>query len=234
MDARNATWWACNRLLGVASRGKGRIYRYCFVAQPVANMGLAPASRSRSIAIRVVSADDALVRQFPRPAEVIAKRFQMGAKCIAAERNGEFVGFIWLKEARYDEDEVRCIYMLEPEGVVAWDFDVHIEPQFRSGRTFARLWDTANDWLREHGYRWTISRISAFNPASLSAHRRLGIRVLGTATFLCIGSWQVTLLGQAPFVHLGWRNDQVPILRLRAPPSSNSYNRVPHPPFESS
>jgi GNAT superfamily N-acetyltransferase len=222
LGAANAMLWVSSRLLERASRGNWRIYRYRFVAQPVAVAPLLAGSRAGAVSIRRVPADDPLVSRFPRPAVVIAQRYAMGALCFAAERNGDFVGFIWLKEARYPEDEVRCLYVLEPPGEAAWDFDVHIEPQFRSGRTFARLWDHAFAWLREHGYRWTISRISAFNPESLAAHRRLGILTLGSATFVRMGRAQIAVLGRPPFVHMSWRDGDVPLLRLRAPDAPRS------------
>jgi hypothetical protein len=222
----DACWWILNRALNLGSGGTWRVHRYCFVAQPVPVDQLVPASRARSTIVRVVTAEDPLVGCFPRRRDVIARRFATGATCIAAERDGKFVGFIWLTESQYDEDEVRCTYVLE--GRAAWDFDVHIEPQFRSGRTFARIWDSANAWLREHGYRWTLSRISAFNPGSLAAHRRLGVQPLGTATFVRLGASQVALFSRIPFVHFGWRSDQIPVLRLRAPQDVDSYNLVPH------
>ena len=217
LGVANALLWALDRILCISSRNRWQIHRYRFVAQPVAVSDLSSAPRTTSIVIRRVYAGDLLVRQFPRPPEVIAQRYRMGAMCLAAEKQGTFVGFLWIKESQYPEDEVRCIYVLEPAGAAVWDFDVHIEPHFRLGRTFARLWDAANAWLREHDYRWSMSRISAFNPESLAAHRRLGMRALGSATFLRMGRAQIALLDQAPFVHVGWRDDQTPILRFTPP-----------------
>ena len=208
--------YALATVISRASRGRVRILRYHFVAQPLSPPAQ-PASRVNSTVIRRVGPDDPLVAQFPRPQNVIANRFRMGAVCIAAERDGKFVGFLWIKEARYPEDEVRCLYVLEPSDVAVWDFDVHVEPAYRLSRTFARLWDSANEWMHERDYRWTISRISAFNRESLAAHRRLGIRRIGTATFLRVGTAQLALLDRAPFVHASWRDAQAPMLRLRPP-----------------
>lgn len=216
-------------LATVVSRTSGnrcRIHRYHFVAQPVRKPAQ-PAMRRSSIVIRPVGPDDPLVAQFPRPENVIAERFRMGAVCIAAEREGKFVGFIWVKESQYPEDEVRCLYRVEPQDIAVWDFDVHVEPAYRLGRSFARLWDHANQWMLERGYAWTISRISAFNRESLAAHRRLGIRRVGAATFLRFGSLQIALLDRAPFVHAGWRDGQGPVLRLRPPPPGEArYNEA--------
>lgn len=217
VDVLNALLWKAARAVSLLSGGTCRIQRYYFVAQPVSASALVAESSGRAIVIRRVDADDPLVAQFPRPQEVIAARFRMGAVCFAAEREGQFIGFAWLKEDQYSEDEVRCLFLLDPVEHAAWDFDVYIDPAFRFGRTFARLWDHVNQWLRERGYRWSLSRISAFNADSLAAHRRLGVRSIGSATFVCVRTVQLTLVGQAPFVHLGWRRDDVPTLRLRAP-----------------
>jgi len=217
VDVLNALLWKAARAVSLLSGGTCRIQRYYFVAQPVSASALVAESSGRAIVIRRVDADDPLVAQFPRPQEVIAARFRMGAVCFVAEREGQFIGFAWIKEDQYSEDEVRCLFLLDPVEHAAWDFDVYIDPAFRFGRTFARLWDHVNQWLRERGYRWSLSRISAFNADSLAAHRRLGMRSIGSATFVCVRTVQLTLVGQAPFVHLGWRRDDVPTLRLRAP-----------------
>jgi len=94
---------------------------------------------------------------------------------------------------------------------------VYVDPAFRMGRLFARLWDTANRYLRERGVDWSLSRISAFNPESLQAHARLGLRRLGSATFVCAGRVQLAVLTMPPFVHLSLSPASRPTVRLRAP-----------------
>lgn len=209
--------WVLSRIISIASRHRWRLHRYYFVAQPVADAPLAPTERTSAIAIRMVEADDALAAQFPRPSEVIAFRYAMGAQCLAAETQHKFIGFIWLKERCYPEDEVRCFYVIEPSCDAVWDFDVYIEPAYRVGRTFARLWDGAHAWMRQRGYRWSLSRISAFNPESLAAHERLGTRRIGSATFLRMSNMQIALLDRSPFIHISWRDSESPSLLLRVP-----------------
>jgi hypothetical protein len=212
--------WALSRIISIVSGNRCRLHRYYFVAQPVRDAPLARAERTPFVSFRAVEAADPLTVQFPRPADVIARRYAIGALCLAAEREHTFIGFIWLKERSYPEDEVRCCYVLEPAHVAVWDFDVYIDPAYRAGRTFARLWDSANEWMRQRGYRWTLSRISAFNPDSLAAHRRLGTRRIGSATFLCMASVQIAMLDHPPFLHVGWRESQFPSVRLHPPVSS--------------
>jgi hypothetical protein len=208
-----AACYALVRVLEIATRGKLRLIAYRFVAQPVPRDGESAPARAGAIELRYLHAGDALVVQFPRPPAVIARRFRDGAHCLAAIKGDRLVGFLWFKEREYVEDEVRCIYRFDPQTAV-WDFDVYIEPELRLGRLFARLWDFANRELRARGYRWTLSRISAFNAGSLAAHQRLGARRVGSALFIVAGSVQVSFASCAPYVHIGWREDMRPVFTL--------------------
>ena len=205
------------RLLSRASGDRIRLVRYLLVAQPVPLAGqtlLRPPSNSP---VRTVGADDPIVVAFPRPPEVIARRFKDGALCLVAESRSRFTGFLWLAFDHYEEDEVRCRYMFARPEASVWDYDVYVEPEFGIGRSFSRLWDAANTLLAEQGIRWSFSRISAFNPASLAAHRRLGIRTLFPATFLCIGQIQIALVGTRPYLHISMNPQSRPVLLLTPP-----------------
>jgi len=214
--AANGALWIAGQTLDALSGGRWRIQRYYFVAQPVPGSTPAASPAAGPIAVRWIDPHDPVVARFPRPRAVIERRFAMGAQCVVAERRGEFVGFLWLKERSYPEDDVRCEYVLEP-GEAAFDFDVYVVPAYRVGRTFSRLWRHANTWLLEHGYSWTISRISAFKPESLAAHRRLGAQRIGSAIFLCMGDKQLSIFDAAPFVHFGRSEAEIPMRRLRSP-----------------
>ena len=200
--------------LATASRGRCGLFKYHFVAQPVPRERLVGLPRTSSVRFRTVSSDDAVVSRFPRPPGVIAARFADGATCLVAEKDGELAAFIWLKLESYDEDEVRCRYVLAPD--VAWDFDAWIAPRFRMGRMFVQLWDAANDLLRTHGRRWSASRISAFNPVSLASHARFGTVRLMSAVFVVLGPFQLSLLSRPPYLHCSVRNGQ-PTLAFHAP-----------------
>jgi hypothetical protein len=214
----NASLLLIGRLLTRVSGGRWALFRYYLVAQPIAPK---PVQTLRAAAgqVRLVEAGDPVVMQFPRPAEVIAARFANSSSCYVAEVRGEFAGYLWLAFDGYDEDEVRCRYEFASPALSAWDYDVYVKSEYRLGRTFARLWDAANRDLAMRGVRWTFSRISAFNPNSMAAHRRMGMETLFSATFIRLGTLQLALMGAAPFVHLSWRQQSRPQLTLPLPRS---------------
>lgn len=214
----DATLYLLDRLLRATSAGHARIVRYYIVAQPVPRevRKLRP-SANNSIAL--LDPADPIVATFPRPPEVIARRIANRATCFVARAGEDLAGFLWLARDAYDEDEVRCRYELAEPRLCAWDYDVSVEAPYRLGRTFARLWEAANAHLAGDGVRWSLSRISAFNPGSLAAHRRLGLRKITSASFVCLGPLQLSLLGVPPYLHLSLSARRYPTLRL-APPAA--------------
>jgi hypothetical protein len=145
---------------------------------------------------------------------VLSYRAKQGAVCFGAFKEGEIIGCLWLCVSPYEEDEVRCRYCPGPRGQSAWDFGVYLKPEQRSGLGFARLWDEANDFLRQRGVSISWSRISAFNPGSLAAHTRLGAQIVGKATFLRLGRCQLMVASVPPFLHLSLRESETPSIRL--------------------
>jgi hypothetical protein len=159
---------------------------------------------------------------FPRPQAVIEWRYRSGYICFAATIKDHFAGFLWLSFGHYFEDEVRCQYELTNTRNCAWDFDVYVDPAFRMGRTFSRLWDTANHYLADRGIIWSLSRISAFNAMSLRSHSRLGAIQIHTATFICCGPFQLAWFNTRPFLHLSLHSRFIPKLRI-------DISRLDHP-----
>jgi hypothetical protein len=209
------------RLLDRMSAGRLRLVRYLFVAQPVPAERLTRPPRADSVRLFEAQPGDPLVGSAPRPPKVLEQRFRDGARCFVAAKGNELAGFIWIKERAYLEDEVRCLYRIDAAASAAWDFDVFVQERYRTSRLFAQLWDFANAFLRERGYRWTLSRISAFNRDSLAAHRRLGGRVIGSAVFLVVGRFQWAFLSSRPYLHFSRRPDQYPTVLLTAPVSAS-------------
>jgi hypothetical protein len=195
-----------------------RLVRYIFVAQPVAEQPLLAERRARAMTARLLAPGDAAFAAMPLSAETISFRFDQEAICLAVFKGETMVAYIWLSFATFDEDQVRARYVLEPAATTAWDFDVYVFPEARTGFAFTHLWDSANALLRERGVRWSLSRISAFNVASIAAHRRLRAVPIGAATFFCAGRVQIMLSRRAPFVHISPGAGSVPRIRLAAPP----------------
>lgn len=137
--------------IGAATGGYLAVHRYLLVAQPVAMEPLLPARRGRAITVQRLDPQDPRLLALPLDIKVLAYRAGQGAVCFAAFQEGVIIGCLWLCLDSYDEDEVRCRYLPVPAGKAAWDFDVYLLPQHRSGFGFARLWDEANAFLRQRG-----------------------------------------------------------------------------------
>jgi hypothetical protein len=190
------------------------LHAYRLVAQPVAAQPLLPRARGRTIEIRPMERGDPAFAGLPLTAAVLEYRFGQGAVCLGAFKGGAVIGCLWLCLGPYLEDEVRCRFVPQD---ASWDFDVYLVPAHRVGFGFARLWDEANALLRARDLRWSVSRISVINTKSLAAHDKLGIRTLGTAAFLRVGTLQLMLANLAPFIHLSFSVAAAPTLRLHAP-----------------
>lgn len=206
----NAVLYWLAQLLAAASAGTWTLYRYHFVAQYVGDTPLC-GTRGQDVDIRELAAADATPQDYPRPESVVRQRYAQGARSLAAWRKGRLAGFLWLIQDAYLEDEVRVRYLLGTSRA-AWDFDVWVRPEERLGWVFPRLWEAARLHLRRQGVRWTCSRISAFNPASLRAHARIGVVRLGSAVFLRCGKWQWTCASLAPYFHLSRHPSNCPQL----------------------
>lgn len=215
MGAWNSLLYLVSRVLDRASGGRVRLIKYYIVAQPIAVSALLrPDAKTE---LRFTEAGDPLIRHFPRPTEVIARRYADGARCITATVNGTFAGFIWWQHDRYEEDEVRCTYVLEQPQHSVWDYDVYVAPDFRLGRTMARLWHATNRHLMAQGVRWTFSRISAFNASSLRSHAKLGMQRVSSITFWQAGSLQLATFDDPPYLHASLSRRKRPLIRLRLP-----------------
>lgn len=207
--------YVVHRGLQALSGGRWRIVPYRLYAQPIGRAGTIRLRPDPATCIDQLGADNPLLAALPRPSAVIAARLAAGARCHAATVKGRFAGTIWIARGHYDEDEVRCRYELAEPAISAWDYDVYVDPDFRLGRTMARLWQHVDAGLAAEGVRWSFSRISMFNPASSSSHARLGARPVGWAVFLCLGALELSAASTTPRLHVGLSSR--PRYRLRAP-----------------
>lgn len=196
----------------------GRVVPYALVAQPIGGDVYRMTRDDPSTLVRRVGADDPVALRFPRPRQVNAVRWAAGADCHVCEIKGEFAGTIWIQHGAYDEDEVRCRFELADPETSVWDFDVYVEPRYRIGRTMARMWKAVDRELAAQGVRWSFSRISVFNAASLRSHARLGAVVVGRATFVEIGPLQLAwCTAGGPAWHACLPGSAGPTVRLEAP-----------------
>ncbi|RMF08990.1 MAG: GNAT family N-acetyltransferase [Alphaproteobacteria bacterium] len=210
----NAICYAIDQAL-YARLGWGGLTRYRFYAQPVPDPPERPLRMGKQ-AVRALELGDPAFADLPLDDDVLRFRFGQGAVCLGIVEEGRVVACLWFCFRRYHEDMVRATYVLEPGDETAWDFDVYVAPSHRAGRTFARLWQAGNDYLRGRGVGWSLSRISTYNQPSIAAHERLGARPVGQATFLNLGPLQVMVASLRPWIHFSWKHGG-PILEIRAP-----------------
>ncbi|MBK1696017.1 GNAT family N-acetyltransferase [Rhodovibrio salinarum] len=205
------------------------VYSYRLVAQPVAATPRLPARRAARFTSRLLQPGDPALKALPSDRAVVKRRFAQGAECLALYRDDTLVGTLWFVVGAYLEDEVRCRFVPLPSGRCSWDFDVYVDPAFRMTGAFAALWDAADAELARRGVVASLSRISAFNPASLRGHASLGAVPVGRADFLCLGPLQVMRASCAPGLSVGWGPQAVPTLRVDAGPISVGAREVPAP-----
>lgn len=216
----NGCLYLLDRVLARLTADRIALFKYQFVAQPVGRERL-DRQRGASITVQLLTRREQLPPAYPRPAAVLDQRYAQGAQSLAAWRGDELIGFLWLLVGVYHEDEVRARYC-PCAAHVAWDFDVYVRPEDRLGWAFLRLWEEARRLLQARGVHWSCSRISAFNPASLRAHARLGAVKLGSATFLRCGSWQWMVATLPPYIHFSASSSSCPQLLLDTSELSSS------------
>ena len=202
----NGLTYLLAQALSRLTRGRVRIIKYDLVVQPIHEGLDLPVHRGKDIEVREIVSGDPLLTAMDRPSKILEARFQQGAHCLVALKKGELAGFLWWTQGPYTEDEVRCIFVPAPLGRAIWDFDVYVAPRYRLSPIFACLWHTATQQLFAEGYRYSCSRISAFNPASLAAHRRLGAEIVGKRLFICLGRLELSWGQPSPLFYVSLKS----------------------------
>jgi hypothetical protein len=199
-----------------------RLYFYDLVVQPIAETPLLPSNLARSVEIREIRSGDPEIALMPARPDIKVSRFKQNAICLGAFKKSAFVGHIWFCFHAYEEDEVRCTFVLPEGNQVVFDFDLYLFPEHRMGLGFAGIWDGANNFLRSRGVKFSFSRLTRFNLASRRAHMRLGAQRVGR--LFVLQAWRVELMVAtlAPYFHLslGERNRARVKLRLDGCPDS--------------
>ena len=195
-----------------------RLYAYEFMVQPIHTKPLVPARFTRNFEIREIKHDDPEVDLMPVRPDIKRSRFDQNAVCLGAFQNGQFIAYMWFCFRAYDEDEVRCTYLLTPESQAVFDFDLYIFPQHRLSLAFIGIWNGANQYLSERGIKYTFSRLTRFNVGSRRAHEHLGWKRVGRAIFLQAWSLEVMMATIFPYLHLSLGKANRVRLKLRADP----------------
>ncbi|HAW91676.1 MULTISPECIES: hypothetical protein [unclassified Arsukibacterium] len=191
------------------------LHKYYITRQPVSAIASVPATKALDIEIKQLNSDDPALASMDRPASTLKQRYANGGHCFAAFKKGQLAGNLWLNFDQYQEDEVRCRYILQPNGHAAWDYDVFVMPKFRFSYVFAKLWDSANQLMTSRNIRYVYSRINYYNISSLQSHKRLGSAVFGTVYFINIGSVQLMFSRHfRPFFRLSTNQAEFPALYI--------------------
>lgn len=210
----NAMLYAISRLLSIVTFGHSRLLKYDITAQPVRAGEMTPPRRGRQITVVEADREQIMAMEVDRPPDVLEQRIRNGGRCLAAYKDGSLAGFQWFTLNDYPEDEVRCFFRLAPHDRCAWDFDIYVVPEWRTQPVFSRLWDKCNSILREARVEYSLSRINAYNGPSRRAHERLGAQIVGWAMFLCVGSAQLAVFSDRPWVHASLRQSRAPVLAV--------------------
>ncbi|MGG7054091.1 hypothetical protein [Nitrosomonas sp. ANs5] len=215
LGTKDTLLYIFDRLLYQISFKKLILHKYYITQQPVSQDCLVPVDKGRDIEIVQIGPDHPLLQQMDRPFSVLQKRFANGGHCFSACKSEQFSGNLWLNFDKYQEDEVRCTYILQPKGRAAWDYDVFVLPKYRFSYVFAKLWDEANKVMRQRGIEHVYSRINYYNITSLQAHKRLGSRIIGSLFFINLGRFQCAISLQfKPKLTLSLNRDVFPAVHI--------------------
>lgn len=192
------------------------VYVYEFMVQPIGGAKpLLPPNLSRNLTFHEIVEGDPAIAEMPAREDIKARRFEQGARCLGAYRKGQLMGYLWYATGRYEEDEVRCDYVLVDQAASIFDFDLYVLPQYRMGVGFLGVWHGANEVLAPQGVRYTFSRVTRFNLASRRAHSRLGWKRLGVGVFLQVWNAEFMASNLAPYVGATFGKRQRITFKLR-------------------
>jgi hypothetical protein len=206
--------YTIDRVLGEISPSL-RLYFYEIMVQPIPEEPLIPARLTKNLEIREIKRGDPEVDLMPARADIKEARFRQNAICLGAFQKGKFIGYMWFCSHAYEEDEVRCIFLLSPVEEAVFDFDFYLFPEHRMGLGFIGMWSGANKFLNNRGIKYTFSRLTRFNLASRRAHNHLGWKCVGRTVFL--RAWRLQFMAATifPYLHLSFRKSSRVQLKLR-------------------
>jgi len=192
-----------------------RLYFYELLVQPIPKAPLLPSRFSAAVEMREIRAGDPEIARMPARPEIKESRFKQKAICLGAFQKDHLIGYIWFCFDAYEEDEVRCTFVLPQGNQAVFDFDLYLFPEHRMGLGFVGVWNGANEFLRSRGIQFSFSRLTRFNLASRRAHLRLGAQRVGRVFVLRLWQIEFMIATVSPYVHLSLMKQKRVRLKLR-------------------
>ena len=206
--------YAIDRLLQRLSPSL-HLYFYELLVQPIPDEPLLPSRLAKGLEMREIPEGAPEIALMPARPDIKESRFRQNAICLGAYQKNQFIGHIWFCFHAYEEDEVRCTFVL-PEGEQAvFDFDLFLFPEYRLGLGFIGIWNGANEFLRNRGVKCSFSRLTRFNLASRRAHLQLGARCVGRVFVLRMWQVEFMIATVPPFAHISFGKHDRVRLKLR-------------------
>ena len=205
--------YALDRVLSRISANL-RLRYYELLLQPITGQPLLAGRLSQRFKLREIRCGDPEIELMPARADIKEARFRQGAICLGAFDKDRLAGYIWFCFGQYEEDEVRCTFVLSPPESSVFDFDLYIFPEYRMGLAFMAIWSGASELLAARGIARSYSRLTRSNVASRRAHRHLGARPIAYTCFLQAWGVEVMFATIYPYVSVSTRSRRVS-LRMR-------------------
>jgi hypothetical protein len=204
------------------------LYFYEFMVQPILDKPLLPERLTKDLEIREIKRGDPEMELMPARPEIKESRFKQNAICLGAFNKGQFIGYIWFCFNAYEEDEVRCTFVLTPAEESVFDFDLYLFPEHRMGLGFVGIWNGASRFLLSRGIKFSFSRLTRFNLASRRAHHHLGWKRVGRAVFLQAGRVEFMIATIFPYLHVSMGKSEHVRLRLNPDVLRGNEKKQPH------
>ncbi len=192
-----------------------RLYFYELLVQPIPEGPLLADRYAKAFEIREIKRGDPEIAIMPARAAIKELRFAQKAICLGLYQKVKFLGHIWFCFGSYEEDEVRCTFVLPQGEEAVFDFDLYLFPEHRMGLGFVAIWNGANEFLRRRGVRFSFSRLTRFNLASRRAHKHLAVKTVGRAFFLQAWFVEFMVATIPPYLHLSLSKSNRVRLALR-------------------
>lgn len=213
----NAVLYVINRIGERLLGGRFSVFKIHFVVHVLPETAAAPRVRKGRMDIRHLRTDEAVAAGISFPEPLIESRMADEAWCVAAFMDDRVVGYRWMQLTPHRDEELRCRFVPEPAGRVAWCWNFYIDPKYRGTRVFTRLWDETFVLVRKLGAKGTVSWGSALTPRLLAAESKLGAKEIGRALIWRLGPWQLLIGNLPPRIHFSVHDGACPSIRLTLP-----------------